>query len=503
MEKEKPKKNWVGKLKLFSLMAILLAQSFKAQAGTFEGASESKKTGSEKEVRVSGEEDTYGSDTYIMTEKDFERETMVDLSNYFEIDKANIGVENIVEIKNEFNQFLQSVNSENIDQILASECVIYGSSDERPTNAWKGGNLELTQARLGAVNTILQTELAEQTFQNSGLTAEQISDLKHIDFKLESALYSNIEQGVTPLTQLTNKKTGELYTENEIAQLTFAEKEVLYQEARKVCFFLRVVDSKKFFQAQEKRETMITNDTLPETEIYKFLTTNLFDKYKKCAFAIDNSFSMTDSKNLLSQSFVEAKDKIPEYLAVSTFSDHLDGLVQTKSPETTLAKAFTGKGSSSERVGTTAMQMLQQMETANSHMSPELSAEKGAVVIVTDESIQDMTYTLLQNLKQKSLESNCDIYVVLISDKQKEAVLISLDELERAFMNAFSEKITPLEKKISEVETKISTISNNKERNEQEAYLQRLKDLRIKLNDRVTPINSYATPVGDIAMNVQ
>lgn len=443
-EGEREKKSSIGRKfrkGFLNTMMAVVASSQMAQAAPAKSEGGDVKDNPKDQKTINARETVgYGAGAYITSVEDFARLTTVNFSSYFETDEADITGDNIEKASETFATLLSSINKENVDQFLASQFVIVSSCDPRLTNKW-GNNFNLAQARGEQLEKVLKNELNSYDFSKAGLSSAQIKLIKSITFSINPVSYEGAELGVTPLTTFNNPKTGKNYSEEEIANLDEKTKEDLYQQARFVILKMEVVDQPAFDrvieQARPKEILKTAEDAIPEHVMYKKLVTEVLINYKKASILIDNSPSMKNSKDLLSQAFSESKTILPSDLNISTFSSGLDGLIQTTKPEETINQIFNGKGDPNEKTGHSIESALTLTIENNKMMKPELQKERGIVVAVTDESIQDLSKSFIEQLEEKSLEANSDIAVILLDQKTNQAILVSLAEIKSAFQKAF------------------------------------------------------------------
>ncbi len=451
-----------------------------------------------KEVTPLAGGEMYRGKIYSSAEE-LKKESTIDLTNYFEVDKANISSENIEKIKGDFDKFLASIDSQNIAQILKTNFVVYSSCDPWPTNnpEWKGLNVNLAVARANAVIEGLKQALAVHDFSGSGLTEAQITALKSIPFSEDhpKTEKTGAEEGVTPLTEFIDEDTGQKYTEEKIDAMIKQNDpkiDMLRQQARNVAFSLRVVDEKNFASPQ------IPQNLVPE----------MF-KYNTVIVGVDNSPSMKESKDLLAKAFADSTMKLPDHLLVGTFSYDVDKIVPTTNPSKTLNEQFTGMESGEERVAGFFNRAFTLLDEEMKKVPEGTVKERGAIFAVTDESVQDLSRERLDSLKAKSEQANCDVYVLILNHVANKPILVSLADLERSFDLAFEEARkgnTEIKQKmdlfenawIPNAEKKVANATSEKEKAKAQAELDTiLKKKADYIQKTVVPVKTFV--VGDTA----
>ena len=362
--------------------------------------------------------------------QNLERFSQLKLNNYYETDLDVIPESNQAEIKDKFVQFLDQINADNVDQVLASEFKIFGSSDERPTNNWDGSNENLTQARIAAAEKLLQGVLAEYDFSDR-LSAEQIAELQAKSFKAEMPA-----GGVTHLVDLINPQTGENYSEEEVANFSESERLELLKECRRIDVdFL----AKKEVKIHELKPMAAEIEQLRLDNLDKTLTN--WKNYQQVALIVDKSPSMNNSYQLISEIISNQEALQDTKLHYATFSDKLDkleNLSQLSEVEEKI-KTMVKDGSHQERAVESALSALKQIR-------PEVGA-KMKLIVATDEELQRLDYEKLSQLQAEAALKNCEVDFIYAHNRLGGAAqIVSLEELTNNYTQIAWEKFSPLAK---------------------------------------------------------
>jgi len=430
---------------------------------------------------------------------DLERYAKLDFSNYFDTDKADIGQDNIDKIAQDFSNFLSSINSDNYEEVMAKVFKLLGSSDQRQTNAWEGGNEELTQARLQAVKQVLQEILNNYDFNDSGLSQEQIKDLQAKGFVFEMP-ENGPERGVTAISDLINPDTNENFSEAEIEDIKLNDPEK-YDNLLAQCRYVKA----EFLSSNEidnlKKIPPIKAEFKPGMKVEVPLNhlTQLND-FDKVTFGFDNSGSNKQSHKKLVKFTAQQEPLQDTELIVKTFSNKLDK-GETKIDDlnklSELVENLEYNGDSRERALHCGIEILDNIEVENLD-------EKNLVVIATDEALQGITYEIIQEAKLKCADKNAELIFVLAHDRGDGAQeIITLEDLEIAYLNHFWEDYNnQAERIITQKESSIKTLQSVLEKNADviKYHKQRLdRDLDKKeetrsqkiVEERASSINNY------------
>ena len=149
----------------------------------------------------------------------------MNITQSFEVDKANISETDANLIKSQAENFLNKINPNNFEQYKNAKKVIYVSSDERATKYGADNkklaptlenNINLSNDRFIEGEKVIQDAFANNDYSKSGLTPEQIKEIKETKFEL-----SMPDKGYTKIIELNkiNPQTGEKYTEADITEI--------------------------------------------------------------------------------------------------------------------------------------------------------------------------------------------------------------------------------------------------------------------------------------------
>lgn len=320
-----------------------------------------------------------GEHNYIA---DYEEFATIKATSYFETDKADISQEDVYKIKDDFDRFLNGIDKDNIEQALSNRWVIKGSSDERETNSWEGGNESLTKARIDALENVIRRTLASHEFK--GLSKEDIQKLREKEIK---ASYpegkDGKESGVTYISDMNNPDTGLPYSETEISEMKAKDPDK-YAKLLEDCRYTEFQVESGFFSELEE--------------------------FDKTYFLIDESASMTACKNFISENLYSMSLDKP--VTLMGYSDILDkGEIDCKNSKEAAAKVLNmpTDGSFRERQVDAALNLLSDL----SKQEDDQKQLKKKIYIVTDEAIQHINSTTLDLLEYKAEQTNSDIELLL------------------------------------------------------------------------------------------
>ncbi|MCD8528313.1 MAG: hypothetical protein LRY41_03260 [Candidatus Pacebacteria bacterium] len=355
----------------------------------------------------------------------------IDVEQTFKTDKADISPESAQKIYESAQEFLASISAAEAQNILDADWKLFGSSDERPTNAWgERGNEALTEARLNAAFKIFDDARQNFDFAQAGLSADVIEQIKNKKITFEMP-----EGGVTHVAEFINPATGENFTEAEIASLQKnnpAEFALLLQKARIVEFRLDVTRGVDQQDVPQEDYEVLEPSIETNTSLYE-RTTNLemfriLDQYDAFTLGLDNSQSVDYAELIdgLSTYAGERSDVFEKMKHVASFSHNADAGIEIKNLKSfnNFIKKIENKGDNRERIVTSAIQMLDRE-------APAAEGMKKALIMWSDEMIQDAEY--IQALQQKAQEKGIDVIFALSHDKTKEVALVPSGEILKAY----------------------------------------------------------------------
>ena len=334
----------------------------------------------------------------------------VDLINYFEVDKADISLENQKQLSDQFEAFLDSIDKDNVDDILNTDFSIYGSSDERSTNAWgEKGNEALTEARLSSITILLYKILQKHDFSKADLSSEDIKDLKKKNFNLKTVTsphsFESGEMGTTSLLDMMNPETKSNYTQEEINNMSPKELEEAYQDARYINLMLEGYDK------------------TPNERQYELII-KTFAEYGNINLLVDKSPSMSGSKLDLINAFKTFSDKIggdiveEKQVNITSFSDKLGTSTDVNSlAEMEKVIRNAEEGNSNEKVISVLLEKIKNIGVKELN-----NGQENLIAVITDEAIQDLSVENINSL-QKIINNvqngafNLDIIIYLLDSR--------------------------------------------------------------------------------------
>ncbi len=433
--------NWVRSKKgrvIFVAVILFLKFASQAQAaGPSKPVSDTKKfnteVGIEKKLK-GGDEKTFNLEPYNPAEASPEQMANIaklDLSNSYETDKADISDAHAEGIKQMVSDFLSHINPVNFDDLMQHPWEIYASSDERLTNKWSGGNYELSNARVEMGEKIIKQEISEHDFSHSGLTEEQIKTLKNKNFKHIIAESKNgSEKGVTYLTDLKNPTTGENYTESEIEKMKKEDSEK-YLKLLESCRYVKVnlMAEEEDIKPVPSKPVVLIPGTPPI--IIEKSNIPVFEKYKDIFILMDNSPSMAVAKQEMAKNMIDrySEGTIVSSAAYSDQVSHYSKAEDMKKGAVSLQKIPNNGGNREKPISCT----IEVLKKYNSQKSPD---DKRLILVNTDESLHDVSYNKLVEMKELSKTKGVDVVFLLYyhGENGKTGVAeLSLDGLVKNF----------------------------------------------------------------------
>lgn len=420
-----------------SVLSLILFLKFAPHAEASHGKlhdtkKDNTETTKKAETKIDGGDKTYHYDGPNPGEDNsMESLAKLDLTNSYETDKADISSESQKNIESQVHDFLSGISAANYHDLMSKVWQISGSSDERLTNTWTGGNEELTNARINAAEQIIQTAIDNYDYSQSDLSADQIKSVKEKPFLHDIFESKNgPEKGVTYLTDLKNpdSKNGENYTTAQIKEI---------QEK----------DPKKYFSLLEKCRyinvnLMAENDNIPhidsrpaqletpggeltklENKIPEFLS------HKAVLIIEDNSASMQQSKEAMAQ-YLEDNYQAKIKVTTASFSADLGDFnaEQDMREASQSLRNMRSIGSSNERAIDCTIKAMKLFEAQE-------KAGDGLALIGTDEALQKVSFNDLMTLQNLGQEKNVDIKFLIVHtvDGEKITENIPLEEVIKNF----------------------------------------------------------------------
>ncbi len=373
-----------------------------------------------------------------MNYEDFERYSKLDLSNYFDTDKADISPDDLGEITDSFTKFLNTINSDNYEQVKATVFKLLVSCDYRSTKNWEDGNEGLAKARFKALETALQEILTNYDFADSGLSEGEIKDIQSKGFVLEMP-DNGVETGVTLISDLINPDTGEYYTDQEREYIKKNDPEK-YDNLLAQCRYVKAEFlSPKPVDNLEKLAPLKAEFKLDLSELeQRESSVPQFGNFSKVTVGVDNSGSMAAREAV--KRLVEKQTVLDTELTVRTFSSSLDkgetklnlaGLVDFVENQET-------KGDSRELAVHSAHEILK-------NLSEPADTENNLVVMLTDEALQGITWQLIKDMKAEAELKNAEVIFIIAHSRGGGAQeIISLNDLEIAYFKLHWEDMNKL-----------------------------------------------------------
>jgi len=361
------------------------------------------------------------------------------LIDYFATDKAKIL--DAPAIKADFESFLDRITPDNAEEIIASNFIFFGSSDERPTTNWEGNNENLTEARLNSLDSLLSQTLKNHKFKN--LSDEIVRRIKAKTFIHDMPISTTgPEKGVTYITDLDNPVTGKKYTKaevNDIKQNNPNKYKQLLNNCRRVDFFVSLPKIDHLDPIKTKIGARVIESGLDSTLAGTPKITNLA-QYKNITLLFDNSPSVNNSYGYMAN-MIESQDLKDSKINFATFSKNLDKTQQFDN-STAVAEQIRYmeyNGNPHERA----------LDAISEALKKTPAGEKGdnnIILAMTDETPQDISWNKIQEVRLLADKSNSEVYFYYADDKNKTLRQISLDDLEKAYINQILQR---LEKRVN------------------------------------------------------
>lgn len=414
--------------------------TYQVQAGDFDRFGDGKDGGDAKPLQINIE--------------DGPRSASLEMAGYFDTDSGELNEGVKQEIANNFQNFLSQITPDNVQDVLDSDFILYGSSDERPTSNWHGSNEELTLARLAAIEEILSDVLKHYDFSS---LPNDVAEKVRAKIFIQKMPFSETgpEKGVTYLTDL-HKDNGENYSAEEIAQIKMDNPELYKQmldECRKITFSLSVDKSQDIPTMTPKKPSL----AVPPPELSGRPWEPSLEKlpdYTNVSLIFDNSPSVGDSYPYISE-LISKQDFNGLKIHFATFSKKLDAMSTYDNPQE-VAKAIKGikyTGDIEERALTAAESALKKMPIG----------DKNAVFVVTDEDLQAVSLKKIQELKKLAADKKAEVYFYYADDKNKSLRQVSLDDLELGWNNeVFKLASSLVESTLNKGERKIESLEKQK-----------------------------------------
>lgn len=363
------------------------------------------------EKKVEGGDKTYHYDGPNPGEANaMESLAKLDLTNSYETDKADISLESQKNIESQVHDFLSEISVSNYHDLMTKVWKISGSSDERLTDTWKGGNEELTNARINAAEQIIQTAIDNYDYAKSGLSAEQIKSVKEKPFLHDSFESKNgPEKGVTYLTDLKNpdSKTGENYTAEQIKDIKEKDPKKYFSLLEK-CRYINVnlMAENNSISHVDSRPAQLETRGVDLNSLKNVIPD--FLSYKAVMILEDNSGSMKQSKEEMAQYLddnYQANIKVTTGSFSSDTSNFQSG--QNMHEASQSLRNMATIGSSNERAVDCSIKAMNLFEAQE-------EVGDGLALVCTDEALQRVSFNDLITLKKLGIEKNTDIKFLIV-----------------------------------------------------------------------------------------
>ncbi|MDA3802420.1 MAG: hypothetical protein PF488_00790 [Patescibacteria group bacterium] len=414
-------KNKAFKAALLSLM--LLSKAGGLSAENFR--SEELKEGEKIEMEKNNEDKTLESeDTYVSEYKEFDEKVKLEATNYFETDKAEISQENQEKLEKDLSKFLNTIDEDNFDDLIAKKWVVKGSSDQRETMNWGGSNKNLTKARIDVVRSTIEEVINSNDFSEK-LSEEQIEEIKSKEIKEKYPTHNEEEKedGVTYLTDLENEKTDEKYTVSEINEIAKYNPKK-YQELLETCRFTNFEIESNYFE---------------------------LEKFDRVFYLVDESGSMQASKYFISEKLedIDVDNKPIEFYS---YSDLLNpervNSCDNSQEASEKIKQRVEEGSFRERQIDATMGLVNKAVESNKESGNKYEQQK--IFVATDEAFQGFSSKEIEILQKKAKDNNIEIEFLssyqeiqhnyIAQDNELNVVRLSINELAKKVESAANEK---------------------------------------------------------------
>lgn len=410
-------------------IAALLALMNAGKASAAELSSPANKTET-KEISSQIKDNADNKNSYIFSEADLANMNKesdfevvkIDFNVNYETDKADLNEKYEKEVSQQFIDFLNNINEDNLEIAKEANWQVFSSCDERKTNAWgEDGNKALAEARGNSIIQELRKVLAD--YQFTALSAEESAILKNKEIENKIASEHSDRQGETLITDRINPETHQKYTESEVKSIEQNDPiryHRLLSENRISEFRAEIPVKKLNLEPIEKMPPKISVTN-------KIDIVNNFIEYKNVIILLDDSPSMTDNKKELGQEIDAQKDNLKD---IDLFIGHYSNKLQTinKVEDIDNAKSeiikIIGKGNSKE------LSIQSAIEAWNEVSSQIKPNDKTLMIINTDEALQKVSASDLEKLS--SLPGNVAVSFIFHLEGGRE-LKVSLEAVRTEF----------------------------------------------------------------------
>ncbi len=381
-----------------------------------------------------------------ITSSELKAVSVLDVTNSFKIDNASITGNDLAKIISEIDNMLSKINHDNVKSFLEKEKIVSASSSPEATKykaADKNAaptlenNKQLSLDRANEFIKIYKSAVDSYDFSKSGLSAEEIEQVKHAEVKVDIP-----EKGYKSISELSdiNPNTGEKYTDKEAEEL----KKTNYEEYMKLSDKCREV--KANFMVDNKVVTEKVAEKISPMEAHKSpwsidrtyqiheKLVDLMAKYDHVVHAADDSETMKESKEEIAKIMVKfggdtEKDSNRD-IKMYSFSDKIGVMKQLHS--------FKEAGEAMNNLQTTGGSFERSAYAGHQAFEDsKIGEEKGSklMLISTDEAIK-ATYEDVKQLYEEAHAKGVDVYYVLENVNKSqyfEAAVVSLDVIKVEF----------------------------------------------------------------------
>lgn len=319
----------------------------------------------------------------------------INVADSFPVDIAELSTEARASMEAQIAAAFDKYNSpETFATLSNAHIIIEVSSDERPTKKWgEKGNEALSQARLEHLDGLVREAVQEYPYNPSiGTHEKEKVQRKAFTRRMPGGAWG---VGFTPIARLENPSTGTFFTPEQIASLSTKQKEQLYDKAR----FARITIE---LPGQESINTQY--DTLVQ----------LLAGYDHVTLMLDSSGSMIDDYQRLGHSFATAYEKVQSDFANDTTYvvpfERDASLQRYQSIPVNEIPAYLRSmptRGSNEAVFRALAQVLDKQDDEH------VGDTRKAVLLFTDEGIQDFAVSKLQHIAERTDATKTDIYYAL------------------------------------------------------------------------------------------
>ncbi len=331
---------------------------------------------------------------------------------YFEIDNHKMSPEQEQEIKTlvsyHLSDLAEKVESGSVDPEKMA-IAISASSDERPTNSYQGGNLELTQKRLSAIQQLVENILNSPNFAGEA----NIGNVTIIP-----RLPETHEPGVTSATEVINRATNALYMREEFEKLSIEEKENVYDRCRYVRIEFISLEKTILESQQENLMELMGNypggitiavDASPSMQddfqnLGKYITKKYEDNSMRGPITL---YAYSDVVNLASKTTLESPSDVSQFIS------------------THMTKGGSPDEKQSFAAGVLTNEIRKKNEASGIHEN-----KKQSLFVMTDEPVSDITPEKILRLKEMSKGIDLDIAFLLLHPTDGRMVIVYLGEID-------------------------------------------------------------------------